>query len=115
MKVVQLDGAITPVVLARSEVFPSHPEQGGVIRVDDYLQECAMQSDGKQGAKGRMEETYLNSLTSCGNILSSVVYVVIFRAFFVIQIQYLVAKFFSEFSTNTNSLLTFCYSLYALL
>ena len=53
MKVVQLDGAITPVVLARSEVFPSHPEKSGVIRVDDYCQECAMQSDGKQGAKGR--------------------------------------------------------------
>ena len=54
MKVVQLDGAITPVVLARSEAFPSYPENSGVIRVDDYCQECAMQSDGKQGAKGRM-------------------------------------------------------------
>ena len=54
MKVVQLDGAITPVVLARSEAFLSHPENSGVIRVDDYCQECAMQSDGKQGAKGRM-------------------------------------------------------------
>lgn len=54
MKVVQLDGAITPVVLARSEVFPSHPEKSGVIRVDDYCQECAMQSDGKQGAKAYM-------------------------------------------------------------
>lgn len=54
MKVVQLDGAITPVVLARSEVFPSYPEKSGVIRVDDYCQECAMQSDGKQGAKGKI-------------------------------------------------------------
>ena len=52
MKVVQLDGAITPVVLARSETFSSYPEKSGVIRVDDYCQECAMQSDGKQGAKG---------------------------------------------------------------
>jgi len=50
--VVQLDGAITPVVIARSEPFASHPENSGVIRVDDYCQECAMQSDGKSGAKG---------------------------------------------------------------
>ena len=49
---VQLDGAITPVVIARSEPFASHPENSGVIRVDDYCQECAMQSDGKSGAKG---------------------------------------------------------------
>lgn len=53
MKVVQIDGAITPVVLARSEAFPSYPEKDGIIRVDDYCQECAMQSDGKQGAKGK--------------------------------------------------------------
>ena len=64
MKVVQLDGAITPVVLARSEAFPSYPEKDGIIRVDDYCQECAMQSDGKQGAKGKncekMYTYYLN-------------------------------------------------------
>lgn len=58
MKVVQLDGAITPVVLARSEIFPSYPEQSGVIRVDDYCQECAMQSDGKQGAKGTSQKLF---------------------------------------------------------
>lgn len=53
MKVVQLDGAITSVVLAKSETFASCPEKSGVIRVDDFCQECAMQSDGKQGAKGK--------------------------------------------------------------
>ena len=60
MKVVQLDGAITPVVLARSEAFLSHLENSGVIRVDDYCQECAMQSDGKQGAKGRIIKPFIN-------------------------------------------------------
>ena len=55
MKVVQLNGAITPVVIARSEPFASQPEKSGVIRVDDYCQECAMQSDGGTGAKGNTQ------------------------------------------------------------
>lgn len=40
------------VVLARSETVPSIPEQDGVIRVDDYLQSCALTTDGKVGSKG---------------------------------------------------------------
>jgi len=32
-----------------------YPKQSGVIRVDDYCQEFAMQSDGKQGAKSTSE------------------------------------------------------------
>ena len=40
------------VVLARSENCPSIPEVNGVIRVDDYLQSCALTTDGKVGSKG---------------------------------------------------------------
>ena len=40
-------------VLARSEKVESIPEKEGVIRVDDYLQSCALTSDGKVGSKGR--------------------------------------------------------------
>jgi len=60
MKVVQLNGAITPVVIARSEPFASQPEKSGVIRVDDYCQECAMQSDGGTGAKGMINNLFVH-------------------------------------------------------
>ena len=50
---VEVDGEKTWVVLSRSEQFPtSCPEKSGLVRVDDFLQSCAMQSDGKCGSKG---------------------------------------------------------------
>lgn len=42
------------VVLARSENVPSVPEKDGIIRVDDYLQSCALTTDGKVGSKAFM-------------------------------------------------------------
>ncbi|KAH3699446.1 phosphatidylcholine transfer protein-like [Dreissena polymorpha] len=42
------------VVLARSETVPSIPEVDGVIRVDDYVQSCALTTDGKVGSKAYM-------------------------------------------------------------
>lgn len=45
------------VVLARSEVVSSIPEKDGVIRVDDYLQSCALTTDGKVGSKGTVHYT----------------------------------------------------------
>ncbi|KAL4229302.1 hypothetical protein ACF0H5_012342 [Mactra antiquata] len=42
------------VVLARSENLPSIPEKDGIIRVDDYLQSCALTTDGKVGSRAFM-------------------------------------------------------------
>ena len=48
----KVDGERTWVVLSRSQPFSNCPEKSGLVRVDDFLQSCAMQSDGKVGAKG---------------------------------------------------------------
>lgn len=48
----EVDGEKTWVVLCRSQKFSSFPEKDGIIRVDDFNQCCAMQSDGKVGSKG---------------------------------------------------------------
>lgn len=42
------------VVLARSQSVPTIPEVDGVIRVDDYVQSCALTTDGKVGSKAFM-------------------------------------------------------------
>lgn len=49
---VEVDGERTWVVLARSQPFPSCKEKSDFVRVDDFNQSCAMQSDGKHGSKG---------------------------------------------------------------
>lgn len=56
MKIIELDGVITYVVLARYHRFSSKPEREaeGIIRVDDFKQACIMQSDGKVGSKAYM-------------------------------------------------------------
>lgn len=48
----EVDGQRTWVVLCRSQPFSSCPEKDGIIRVDDFWQSCAMQSDGNVGARG---------------------------------------------------------------
>lgn len=48
----EVGGEKTWVVLCRSQKFSSFPEKDGIIRVDDFNQCCAMQSDGKVGSKG---------------------------------------------------------------
>jgi hypothetical protein len=40
------------VVMAKSEKVASIPEKDGVIRVEDYIQSCALTTDGKCGSKG---------------------------------------------------------------
>lgn len=41
------------VVLARSVSVPQCPEKPGVIRVKNYKQSLAIESDGKTGSKGK--------------------------------------------------------------
>ena len=48
-----VDGQETWVVICRSQKFSSCPEKDGIIRVDDFNQCCAMQSDGATGSKGK--------------------------------------------------------------
>ena len=52
MKIMEVDGVKTWVVLARYQLFSSVGEKDGIIRVDDFKQACVMQSDGKVGSKG---------------------------------------------------------------
>ena len=47
----EVDGERTWVVLCRSQIFTSCPEKDGIIRVTDFWQCCAMQSDGKSGSR----------------------------------------------------------------
>ena len=46
------DGNKVWVVLAHSDTASTVPEKDGVIRVDDYVQSCALTTDGKVGSKG---------------------------------------------------------------
>lgn len=39
-------------VLARAELFPSHPEKSRVVRVTEYEQSAVLTSDGANGTKG---------------------------------------------------------------
>lgn len=50
----EVDGQRTWVVLCRSQKFSSVPEKDGIIRVDDFFQSCAMQSDGNVGSQGKL-------------------------------------------------------------
>ena len=50
---IEVNGEKTWVVLSRSQAFASCPEKSDVVRVDDFLQSCAMQSDGTTGSKGQ--------------------------------------------------------------
>lgn len=50
---IEVDGVRTWVVLSRSQAFGSCPEKDGFVRVDDFIQSCAMQSDGKVGSRGK--------------------------------------------------------------
>ncbi len=51
----EVSGVKTWVVLAKYRLFSQVKEKSGVIRVDEFQQSCAMQSDGKMGAKGRRD------------------------------------------------------------
>lgn len=53
MKIMEVEGHKTWVVLARHRAFTCKPESDGVIRVDDFKQACVMQSDGKVGSRGQ--------------------------------------------------------------
>ena len=52
MRMVEVDGVLTCVCVAKSAVFPNEPEKEGIIRVDDFQQACVLQSDGKTGSRG---------------------------------------------------------------
>ena len=52
LRVMEVGGVKTWVVLARSHNFTNIPEKDGVIRVDEFQQACVMQSDGKVGSRG---------------------------------------------------------------
>ena len=53
MKIMEVNGCKTWVVLARHRSFKCKPERDGIIRVDDFKQACIMQSNGKVGSKGQ--------------------------------------------------------------
>ncbi len=52
MRIMEIGGKKTWVVLAKFHDFPCKPEKNGVIRVTELKQACVMQSDGKVGARG---------------------------------------------------------------
>ena len=59
------------VVLARSSTASSLQEKDGVIRVDDYVQSCALTSDGKVGSKGKRRKTghiVENRIAACNDM-----------------------------------------------
>ena len=47
------EGQKIHVILAQSTPVPQFPEKSGVIRVKQYKQSLAIQSDGKRGSKGK--------------------------------------------------------------
>ncbi|XP_006889518.1 PREDICTED: phosphatidylcholine transfer protein [Elephantulus edwardii] len=47
----EIDGQKVYVILAQSTSVPQFPEKSGVIRVKQYKQSLAIQSDGKKGSK----------------------------------------------------------------
>ena len=53
MKILEINGQKTWVVLARYQPFSCRPEKEGIIRIDDFKQACIMQTDGKVGSKGQ--------------------------------------------------------------
>ena len=55
MKVLDMSGEKTWVVLAKYRLFTNIPEKSGIIRVNEFQQACVMQSDGKVGARGTAE------------------------------------------------------------
>ena len=60
LRVMDVDGVKTWVVLARYELFASCGEKDGIIRVNDFKQACVMQSDGKVGSKGIVSVNYVS-------------------------------------------------------
>lgn len=52
LKIMEVNGVKTWVVMARYQQFSSCGKKDGIIRVDDFRQACVMQSDGKVGSKG---------------------------------------------------------------
>lgn len=48
-----VDGRKIYVVLAQSISAPQFPEKSGVIRVKQYKQSLAIESDGKKGSRGK--------------------------------------------------------------
>lgn len=54
LKVLEKNGNKIWVVLAQSATASKIPEKDGVIRVDDYIQSCALTTDGKMGSKAYM-------------------------------------------------------------
>lgn len=65
MKILEVNGQKTWVVLARYQPFTCCPEKSGIIRIDDFKQACIMQSDGKVGSKGQQ----LDYWECCGVLL----------------------------------------------
>lgn len=58
MKIIEVDGKKTYVVLAKCHSFPSKPQKSNVVRVTELKQVCVMQSDGKAGSKGKHLATW---------------------------------------------------------
>lgn len=48
-----MDGRKIYVVLAQNISVPQFPEKSGVIRVKQYKQSLAIESDGKKGSRGK--------------------------------------------------------------
>lgn len=51
-----MDGQKIHVVLAQSTSVPQIPERSDVVRVNQYKQSLAIESDGKKGSKGKAGE-----------------------------------------------------------
>ena len=58
MKEIEIDGQRYWAVLANSTELSSVPPVSGVIRVTDYIQKCALTTDGKSGSKGTFTTLY---------------------------------------------------------
>ena len=55
MKEFIIEGQKYWAVLAKATELSSVPPVSGVIRVTDYVQKCALTSDGKSGCRGYTE------------------------------------------------------------
>lgn len=51
-----MDGRKILVVLAQSTSVPQIPERSDVVRVNQYKQSLAIESDGKKGSRGKSGE-----------------------------------------------------------
>ncbi|XP_074652661.1 phosphatidylcholine transfer protein-like isoform X2 [Tubulanus polymorphus] len=55
LRELEIDGQKVWVILVKAVTLSEVPEKPGVVRVTDYVQTCALTSDGKRGSKAYMK------------------------------------------------------------